>query len=334
MRRFRSVLVLSALAVVLAFAAVAGTYTLSDGTSMTGDPILFDKDGVVLRVPGGGAPQRFAWDKISQASLKELRETAATPSDRAHIDPFLESTPAVQKPITLEAVPRVALPEKKLGLGGLFRSGLGFTILLVLWAANVFAGREAAIYRNHSLGLAMGVSAIFPFFGPLIFGLLPGKAVDSAEQAAPAPLPEPMNPNEGLPEMPSPPPPGHRSSGITSQIVKKVTQMLDRDEAAAAAVEPAPELPPPTIYARGQFTFNRRFFETKLPGFFRVIPAEADKDMVIVMKSARGEFIGNRIPRVTQAEIYLQIFRGDATAEEMIPYTEIQEVQVRHRDTV
>ena len=34
---------------------------------------------------------------------------------------------------------------------------------------------------------------------------------------------------------------------------------------------PGPAIPPTVTYQRGQFTFNRRFFETKFPGFFGVV---------------------------------------------------------------
>jgi hypothetical protein len=92
------------------------------------------------------------------------------------------------------------------------------------------------------------------------------------------------------------------------------------------------ELPAPVIYKRADFSFNRRFFETKLTGFFRVVLSEADKDLLVHIKSNRGDYVGKRIPRITQTELYLQIFKDDATADEMIPFTEIMEVQVRHKD--
>jgi hypothetical protein len=53
-----------------------------------------------------------------------------------------------------------------------------------------------------------------------------------------------------------------------------------------------------------------------------------------VIKSARGQFVGRRITRATQSELYLQVFKNEATADEMIPFTDILEVQIRHKDTV
>ncbi len=56
------------------------------------------------------------------------------------------------------------------------------------------------------------------------------------------------------------------------------------------AGEQKPAIPQTVIYQRGQFTFNRRFIETKFPGFFGVVRRDADKDMVLIIKSSRGEY--------------------------------------------
>ena len=97
--------------------------------------------------------------------------------------------------------------------------------------------------------------------------------------------------------------------------------------------EAAPALPEPIVFLRGDFSFNRRFFETKLAGFFRLVPSEAEKDMVIHIKSGRGDFTGRRITRINPTELYLQVFHDNATADEMIPFIEILEVQIRHKDS-
>jgi hypothetical protein len=107
-------------------------------------------------------------------------------------------------------------------------------------------------------------------------------------------------------------------------------------EEVAAPVEtgPAePQLPKPVVYARGQTTFNRRFFETKFAGFLKVVPGENEKDKVILVKSARGEYTGQRLSKVEAAEIFLQIRKGVATEDVMIPFSEIYEVTVKHKDT-
>ena len=89
---------------------------------------------------------------------------------------------------------------------------------------------------------------------------------------------------------------------------------------------------PLQMYTRGEFTFNRRFFETKFPGFFRIVPSEAEKDLVIVIKAVRGEYVGKRISRISSNEMHIQLQSGNASAEVMIPFAEIQSVQIRHKD--
>jgi hypothetical protein len=91
-------------------------------------------------------------------------------------------------------------------------------------------------------------------------------------------------------------------------------------------------VPQTIVYPRGQFTFNRRFFETKFAGFLKMVPGEAERDRLLHFKSARGEYTGHRLSKVEPNEVYLQVRKGNATEEVMIPYTEIYEVQVKHKD--
>ena len=106
------------------------------------------------------------------------------------------------------------------------------------------------------------------------------------------------------------------------------------EEAAPVSEQPAqPTLPAPVVYARGQFTFNRRFFETKFAGFLKMVPGEAERDKVIQIKSARGEYTGQRLAKVEPNELFLQIRKGTATEDVMIPFSEIYEVTVKHKDT-
>ena len=79
--------------------------------------------------------------------------------------------------------------------------------------------------------------------------------------------------------------------------------------------------------------FNRRFFETKFPGFFGVVRRDAEKDMIIFIKAARGQYIAERISRISANDIHAQVRKGQASEEVMIPFTEIQEVQYKHKDS-
>ena len=91
------------------------------------------------------------------------------------------------------------------------------------------------------------------------------------------------------------------------------------------------EAPATQTFQRGQYTFNRRFIETKFPGFFGVVRREADRDLVLVIKSARGEYTAQRISRIAANDLHLQVQRGHASEEVMIPFQEIQEIQLKHK---
>ena len=79
-------------------------------------------------------------------------------------------------------------------------------------------------------------------------------------------------------------------------------------------------------------TLNRRFFETQFPGFFTMVRRDADRDMELIFKSARGTYTAQRITRVTANELHLQVQEGRASHEVMVPFLEIQEVVLKHKD--
>jgi hypothetical protein len=54
--------------------------------------------------------------------------------------------------------------------------------------------------------------------------------------------------------------------------------------------------------------------------------------MVLVIKSARGQYVGERISRIASNDLHLQVRKGLASEEVAIPFTEIQEVQLKHKD--
>ena len=86
----------------------------------------------------------------------------------------------------------------------------------------------------------------------------------------------------------------------------------------------------PKVYNRGDYMFNRRFIETQFPGFFRVVPTEAEKDLVIVVKTPKAEYLGKRISRISANEMFLQLLQ--ANKEVSITFGEIAQIVVRQKD--
>jgi len=86
------------------------------------------------------------------------------------------------------------------------------------------------------------------------------------------------------------------------------------------------------VFARGKFTFNRRFIETKFSGFFGVVRREAEKDLLLTVKAARDEYLVNRISRITGNEMHVEVRKGGASQEVVIPFAEISEMKLKHKD--
>ena len=101
---------------------------------------------------------------------------------------------------------------------------------------------------------------------------------------------------------------------------------------AEASWQKTPAHQEPQIFQRGQFTFNRRFFETKFSNFFSVIRREADRDLVFVVKTARAQTIVQRITRIASNDVHFEVLQGTARREIMMPFADIQEIQIRHKD--
>jgi hypothetical protein len=364
-------ILLSGLFLLSLLAVQAGTYTLNNGQTVSGDPISYDQNGVII---GSAVSARISWTKFSQESLKQLVAEARRPEDAEFIKPHLEETrqeQKAQKEIVVKQPERVELPKGRKGLFAALGTPLGFTIFLILYAANLYAAYEIAIYRKLPLAIPCGVSAGVPLIGPIIFlaipprllGMVPEEAaVVEMESAVPAEAPAQSQTADAPPaSAPATAPAAGTAAPVQrtpapSPHAPKTFKLRTQHLVAAAppsaggpvsppvpqipAIEPivapaAPvNLPPVAAFKRGEFTFNRRFFETKAPGFFRVVPSEADKDLVLYIKAARGEFVGKRISKISQTELHLLTFKEEVTAEEMIPFTEIYEVEIRHKDMV
>jgi len=294
-------------------AAGANTFSLTDGTSLTGDVISYNDNGVVFRLDLDKYSERVPWTKFSQDTLKELSKN---PKIRPLAEPFIE-TPPVQRTKkveikTLNETSRLQLPPRVSLFGALFSSPVGLVALMLIYAANLFAGYEIAVVRSRPLAMVMGLAVVLPILGPLIFLVMP----------VPAPAPEAatMQPVTASQTFAVPGSGQPVAAGI--QIVEASWQGKPGEAPGAHGVEPQ-------IFQRGQFTFNRRFFETKFSGFFPVIRRETEKNLVLSIKTGRANMIVERITRITTNEMHVQTAMAGAKQEVMVPFAEIIEVQLK-----
>jgi hypothetical protein len=293
-------------------ALLAGEFQLSNGDVLKGEPSSFSDQGVVVRLDIGGFSERVGYGKFTQESLKEL---AKSPNAKNFVKPFIEIPKEVKekqrakkKEIVLKPVPRVERPTGKQHFFASLAGPTGIFLLIVLYAANLYAAFEIAAFRNRPPALVCGVSAILPFLGPLIFLAVPTEEQGPSEYATS----QPAASTEGAPE-PAKAAAGGGGLGIASHEKPKGTSSNVGES-----------------FKRGDNTFNRRFFESKFPGFFRVVPSEAEKDLVLAIITPKGDHLAKRISRISMNEMHILTSRGGS--EVNIPFGEIIEVQVRHKD--
>jgi len=295
--------------------AQAESYQLLDGKSVTGEVVLPARpEGVNIRT-APGTYEFVGWTNFTQAALQELvKNDKVAP----FAEPYVEITDEerLKKTDIGEKVipPRLERPPNGSLLGALFHSSVGIFTLLLIYAANVYAGYEIAVVRAYPPVMVCGISAVAPFIGPVIFLCLPTRMESPAETVTEPPPPEPTALDHGsMADVPA---------GTVSS-----TLHIAHEEAATTTARPETQ-----VFKRGQFTFNRRFIETKFSGFFGLVRRDTEKDLVLLLKSSRGDFTVNRITRIAANDMHVEVRKGAATSEVQIPFVEIQEIQLKHKD--
>ena len=197
----------------------AETLTLADGASIAGDIVKFDDHDAMIHTTAD-TYTNVAWAQFSQDSLKQL---AANPKFKAWAEPFIEPTATdrpAKKAVRINPVTRMSLPEHPSIIGGLVQSSLGLFILLVVYVANLYAAFEVAVVRGKPLGVVMGVSAVLPIIGPIIF----------LTQSAKAPPSEETAPEEGAPGAPGSPAPAGTAPAPGGEDIQIVSASWQPDK--------------------------------------------------------------------------------------------------------
>lgn len=304
--------------------ANAATYSLTTGETVVGELLLSSANDVGIQIKlGDGEYKRFPWSSFSQEDLKKLSSNAKL---QPFVEPFIEVTQEERlKKTDVNPVPpdRLDLPAKKSLFAAMFSSGLGIAILLLLYAANIYAGYEISIYRVKPALLVCGVAAVLPLIGPLIFLAMPTKVQPVDEQPAPESAP---TEGEAIAAAGAPAEGQDDTNPMRAEGAAHPTSLHISHEAPQKKAAPKE-----AVFQRGQFTFNRRFFETRFSGFFGAVRRDADKDTVLVFKTAKGEFVGERITRVSANDLHLEVRKGQALEEVTIAFNEVQEIRHKHK---
>lgn len=306
MRRFH-VLVLLVMWGIQAVLAAA-EFKLTNGDVIRGEPAGMNADGIIIRQEIGGFSDRIGWGRLTQETLKMLQDNAQA---KQFVEPFIEIPVEVKqkekekkKEIVLKDVPRPERPQTKSFFAGLMTPA-GFMVLGIIWFANLYAAFHIAQFRGRPVPLVVGLSVILPIIAPIIFLALPSTDAVAAPVAdAPAPQQDVVSAQAKV-------------EGMQSSLGLAAHQKAGPKQDSQAQ-----------IYKRTEVTLDRRFFETKFAGYFRMVPE--NPDMVLVVRTAKQEYVARRISRISGAEVHLQLLRGNT--EVGVPFGEISEVQVRHKD--
>jgi hypothetical protein len=312
--------------------ARADTFQLTDGTSLTGDIISFNESGLRLKLPSGDYSDPVPWTKFSQDDLKKLAQNSKI---EPFVSPFIEETEEqrIQKTeVTITQPTRLKRPAAHSLFGAMLSSGVGLFVIIILYGAGIYAAYEVALFRRRQPGLVCGLAAVpgLGLLSPIIFLSMPAQRRSTEEEEAyqAENVPPPEAPSFIVPGSPEAAAAAAAAAGETPAG----TGGLHLAPSAPTDAKGAP-LPPTQVFQRGAFMFNRRFFETKFSNFFGVVRREAEKDMLLIIKAARGEHTVERISRISTNDLHAQIRKGPATEEIMIPFTEIQEVRLKHKDS-
>ncbi len=307
------------LSMLLVVDAAADTFKLNNGETLTGELLVTSANDAGVQVKVGDAKyERVSWSNFSQDDLKQFRDNKKL---EPLVEPFIEVSiqEKVQKTeVPIKQPPRLERPAKQSLVGALFGSALGVFVLLMLYAGNLYAAYEIWLFRGHPLPLLMGVSAVVPVIGPIIFLSIPTK----------------LKPTEAPEESPA----ETAAAAAAASADGALNPMQDTTAAHPTSLhlshtEPQKTAVPETqIFQRGQFTFNRRFIETKFAAFFGVVRRDADKDLQLVVKTMRGNYVATRISRIAGNDMHLEVHHGSASQEVTVNFQEIQEVQIKHKD--
>ena len=315
-----------------------GTFRTIDGEKIVGRTVKYSAEGVSFKLTegprAGGFSEKIAWMRFTPETLRYFAtDLEARPyAQLLIVIPDADMNEEMASPNDRREMASIENPESKshgreyqgAGFIGSFFKGGGFLLLLLLYGANLYAGYELAFFRRYPVPVTCGAAAVAPFIAPIVFLCMPPKkkrrlVVEETEE-------------EEYEE--------EYAEGEYGEEAVTYDEYGNPLPAEPAYVEPEPEpepvvLPETKVFKRGQFNLNRRFVESKFAGFFRAVPGENEKDMVLVVTSAQGEFISSRILKATNTEVTFAVNKGegDAFIDKVIPLNDLLQIVLKHKDS-
>ncbi|HAB15608.1 MAG TPA: hypothetical protein DCE44_04065 [Verrucomicrobiales bacterium] len=168
-----------------------------------------------------------------------------------------------------------------------------------------------ARFKWRPVAVVCGLSAVAPVLGWLIFLILPRKAQPETESATEAAV---AQTSVSAPT----------SAGESARSGAAAALGLAKSAAGGATADGIPK-----VFKRGETTFNRRFFETQFPSFFRVVTTDADRDLVLDVSAGRSSVVASRISRISSNDAHFKTANGQ---EVSVSFGDITQVTLRQKD--
>ena len=304
--------------------------SLTNGDILNGEVADVDQNGIVVRVKIGGFARRANWMQLTQESLKKIKRLGETDPKRYGVrikgqwvgadqfaEPFIEPDesqmernlpPGPVKGLVEPEVPSSVQVTSKMAAYG---SGGGIGLLVAIAIGSMVAGLGVAAFRESNALLAAGVSLVLPVVGPILILVKPKVEYEDDEEdeyeyeEAEAPAGATMTDTGG---------------GAVAGMLPEAKKM------SFAQAGPKQSGLEPQTWTRGDTRFDRSFFQSNFPNYFKVALGAAERDMVLAVKTGKREYVGQRIKRISGTDIHMELLNGK---EQKISFSEIGTVDLR-----
>ncbi|MBT5926610.1 MAG: hypothetical protein HOH33_08335 [Verrucomicrobia bacterium] len=293
-------------------AAETHTFVMENGNIIEGNVATMDEESLVIRKKIGDFAPRTDLVFLSQDTLKWLKED---PKYAEFVDPFIELPEDEIHPpvINVRQPERMERPDGKTTFFSTLTTPIGFLLLFAFYGGNLFAAYEIAVFRGRPVALVCGLSAILPVIGPILFISLPG--IENASQYDSEPI---SDDGGAVPEAPAPAAPVAPSGKPGLGLAKGAGPAAAAGGGLAGAV-----------FSKDDTNFNRSFIETKFTEFFRVVPSASIRNLVLVFKTVKREYVATRITRISGSDLHLKLQQG--SKEVSLSFGEIIRIEVRNK---
>ncbi len=307
-----------------------GEISLTNGDILNGEVADVDQNGIVVRVKIGGFARRANWMQLTQESLKKIKRLGETDPKRYGVrikgqwvgadqfaEPFIEPDESEMErnlppgPVRGLVEPEVPSSVQVTSKMAAYGSGGGIGLLVAIAIGSMVAGLGVAAFRESNALLAAGVSLVLPVVGPILILVKPKVEYEDDEEdeyeyeEAEAPEGATMTDTGG---------------GAVAGMLPEAKKM------SFAQAGPKQSGLKPQTWTRGDTRFDRSFFQSNFPNYFKVALGVAERDMVLAVKTGKREYVGQRITRISGTDIHMELLNGK---EQKISFSEIGTVDLR-----